>query len=207
VSVVATRERIVQASAELFRRQGYVGTGMKQIVGEAGAPFGSIYHFFPGGKDELTAEVIRVSGAFYEELVLAFFDPNDIVGGVRAAFAAAAEVLRDTNYADACPIATVALEVASTNEPLRRATAEVFESWLRSGTNRLIAAGIGPSRARELTIAFVAALEGGFILSRATRDASHVEIAGAGVVALLAHEVAATKRRRAKRNPPKAKAK
>ena len=50
--------------------------------------------------------------------------------GVRDCFYGAAEVLRETDYADACPIETLALEVASTNEPLRIATAEVFESWL-----------------------------------------------------------------------------
>jgi AcrR family transcriptional regulator len=56
-----TREKILDSSGELFRRQGYVGTGVKQIVEEAGAPFGSLYHFFPGGKVELGAETIRRS--------------------------------------------------------------------------------------------------------------------------------------------------
>ncbi len=44
-----TKERILDSTAELFRRQGYAGTGMKQIAAEAAAPFGSVYHFFPGG--------------------------------------------------------------------------------------------------------------------------------------------------------------
>src|ERR1700704_2934259 len=57
-----TRDRIVDASAELFRRQGYAATGVKQIVTEAQAPFGSLYHFFPGGKQGLGAEAIRTSG-------------------------------------------------------------------------------------------------------------------------------------------------
>lgn len=59
----ATRERILQTGAELFRRQGFAGTGVKQIVAEASAPFGSIYHFFPGGKEQLGEEVIRSSGS------------------------------------------------------------------------------------------------------------------------------------------------
>jgi len=41
-----TKTRIVVKSGELFRRHGYVGTGLKQIAAEAAAPFGSIYHFF-----------------------------------------------------------------------------------------------------------------------------------------------------------------
>jgi AcrR family transcriptional regulator len=130
-----TKERIVNSSATLFRRQGYSASGVKQIVAEAEAPFSSLYHFFPRGKDQLAGEVIRSSGLSFQELVEGVFDAApDILTGVHDCFAGAAETLRQTNYADACPIATVALEVASTNEPLRLATAEVFESWIRSAT-------------------------------------------------------------------------
>ena len=60
-----TRQRLVTAGADLFRHQGYAGTGVKQIVTAAQAPFGSMYHHFPGGKEELGAEAIRSSGALY----------------------------------------------------------------------------------------------------------------------------------------------
>src|ERR1043166_9563014 len=103
-----TRERIVQRSAELFRRQGFASTGVKQIVAEASAPFGSLYHFFPGGKEQLGEEVIRFSGALYARLIDDFSPPRaDPVAATRAFFAGAAETLRETDYADACPIATV----------------------------------------------------------------------------------------------------
>ena len=71
-----TRERIVEQSAELFRRQGFASTGVKQIVAEASAPFGSLYHFFPGGKEQLGEEVIRWSGAIYGRLIDEFFLPG-----------------------------------------------------------------------------------------------------------------------------------
>ena len=57
-----TRDRLVQASAALLQRQGLTGTGIKQILAEAGAPFSSLYHHFPGGKDELAAAAIRRVG-------------------------------------------------------------------------------------------------------------------------------------------------
>src|ERR1700735_3145549 len=114
----STRDRIVGASGELFRKQGYAATGVKQIVTAAQAPFGSVYHFFPGGKEELGAEAIRASGALYELLIPAIFDPApDLVSAVRAFFAGAAEHVEQTDFADACPIATIALEVSSTSEP------------------------------------------------------------------------------------------
>ena len=63
-------------------------------------------------------------------------------------FDGAAQTLVDTDYADACPIATVALEVASTNETLRVATADVFESWIAAGTERGVEAGLARGAAR-----------------------------------------------------------
>ena len=175
----ATRRRIIATSAELFRRQGYSATGIKEIARQAKAPFGSIYHFFPGGTEELGAHAIRTSGALYEQLIPAVFDPApDLPTAVRDFFAGAAEHLRETDYEDACPIATVALEVSSSSEQMRQACADVFESWIAAGAERHEAAGIDPHRARELTIAMLASLEGAFVLARALRSPEPLHVAG-----------------------------
>jgi AcrR family transcriptional regulator len=182
-----TRERIINASAELFARQGYAGTGVKQIVAAARAPFGSIYHHFPGGKEQIGTETIRASGALYALLIEAVIDPApDLATGVRDFFAGAAEHLRESDFADACPIATVALEVASTSEPLRRATDEVFESWLAALGERLRFAGIEDERARELSLQILALLEGAFILARASRSTEALDAAGVAACAAVA---------------------
>jgi AcrR family transcriptional regulator len=186
MTVAGTKERIMDTTAELFRRYGYTGTGMKQIVAEANAPFGSIYHFFPDGKAQLGEEVIRRSGEMYRELFEAIFEAApDVVTATSDFFLGAAETLRQTDYADACPIETVALEVASSNEPLRKATADVFDSWIAAGTGRLAEAGLPEDRARALTIAFIAALEGAFVLCRATRTTEALEVAGAQMTAAV----------------------
>jgi len=181
-----TRDRILDATAELFRRYGYTGTGMKQIVAQAQAPFGSIYHFFPGGKVQLGEDVIRRSGRMYQDLFETIVgSAPDVLTGVQNLFSGAAEVLRQSDYADACPIATVALEVASTNEPLREATANVFEDWIAAGTERFASAGVPESRARELAIQLIATLEGAFILCRATRTTEAMDIASAATLEAL----------------------
>src|SRR3954454_18515707 len=180
----ATKERILDATAELFRRHGYTGTGLKQIVAQANAPFGSVYHHFPGGKQQLGAEVIERAGAMYFELVAGIINAApDIVTGVRDCFAGAAAVLAATDYADACPIETVALEVASTNETLRLITAEIFESWIESATERGRRAGLGKREARRLAFAIVSALEGAFVLSRAMKSREPLIAAGTAMVA------------------------
>lgn len=167
---VPTRDRIVFASAELFRRQGYAATGLKQIVGAADAPFGSIYHHFPGGKEDLGATTLREGGRFFLFLVGQYLeDSPDVAEAVSEFFDGAAETLIATDYADACPIATIALEVSSTSEPLRMAAAEAFDSWLDALQARFESAGIGPAEAKPLALAVLSALEGAFILCRAKR--------------------------------------
>jgi AcrR family transcriptional regulator len=184
--VPSTKDRIIDSSAELFRRQGYTGTGVKQIAATASAPFGSLYHFFPGGKEQLGEEAIRSSGALYLQLfqTIALQAP-DALTAVADFFSGAARTLRETDYADACPIATVALEVASTNEPLRRATADVFETWIDGASAYFAAAGIAPDAARALAFSMLSLLEGGFVFSRAMRSTEPLEAAGASAVAAV----------------------
>jgi AcrR family transcriptional regulator len=152
---------------------------MKQIVAEARAPFGSVYHFFPEGKEQLGVEAIRWSGSIYGALIDAFYTPGtDPVEATMAFFAGAAETLRETDYADACPIATIALEVSSTSEPMRKACAEVFESWVKAAAGRFQDAGMPPARARDTATALLCSLEGAFVLARARRETEPVEVAG-----------------------------
>jgi AcrR family transcriptional regulator len=178
-----TKERIMSVASELFRRQGMAGTGLKQITKEADAPFGSLYHFFPGGKSQLAEEVIRGAGKEYFDLVIAVFDASsDLLAAIEATFRAAADLLIETGYADACPIATIALEVASTDEPLRAATADVFTDWIESGTQHLTGSGLPTDARRRVVLGIITSLEGAFVLSRAMRSTEPLEVAGRTVL-------------------------
>jgi AcrR family transcriptional regulator len=171
VAAPSTRDRILSATGELFRRQGYAATGLKAVVSEARAPFGSLYHHFPGGKQQLATEVIRAGGAYFQALVCAVYDGQpDTAASIEAVFVGAAEALAATDFQDACPITTVALEVASTDEVLRRATAEVFEAWTAALAER-----VGD---RDRALAVLSALEGAFVLCRATRSTEPMLAAG-----------------------------
>lgn len=185
-STPTTKERIVIASAELFRRQGYTGTGVKQIVAAAQAPFGSLYHHFPGGKEQLGEEVIRVAGGFYGALVEAVIDPApDIVTGIEQSFTLAGVHLAESGYLDACPIATIALETASSSEPMRAAAHEVFEQWLTALADRFAAAGIDATAARSLALMTLSLLEGAFVLARAARSTEPLDAAGVHAAAAV----------------------
>jgi AcrR family transcriptional regulator len=192
MAAASTKDRILETTAELFRRHGYTGTGMKQIVAAASAPFGSLYHHFPGGKEQLGAEVIRRSGAMYLELFVEIAGQSeDVLSGIQDFFEGAAATLVETDYEDACPIATVALEVASTNEPLRLATAEVFQSWIDGLTAYLgHRGGVEPVRARELAFEILSLLEGAFIFSRAMKSPEPMHLAGTNAAARVREALA-----------------
>jgi AcrR family transcriptional regulator len=167
------------------------GTGIKQILAGANAPFGSLYHHFPGGKDELAAETIKRAGAYYGALVAEkLADGPDLATNVESAFEDAGNTLAETGYADACPIETVALEVASTNEPLRQATAEVFESWVDGLAAMIAAEGAAPREARALAFTIISALEGAFVLARSLRSTEPLDACATAMADLTASVLA-----------------
>lgn len=197
-SAPATRERILAASTELMRRNGYAGTGVKAILTASDAPYGSLYHHFPGGKEELGAETIHHGGLAYLVLVESIYTPDiDVADATRVFFSEAAAFVESTDFIDACPIATIAGEIASISETMRRAAAGAFESWMAVVETRFLAAGVGATRARELAVELFCAIEGAFLLARTTRDAEPIRIAGrAGEAAVRAALPRRTKRGR-----------
>jgi len=174
-----TRTRIRAAASALFRRDGYSGTGLKRIAAESGAPFGSIYHFFPGGKQELGAAALTHGGERYRELLESVYPPGaDVVEATEASFVQAAGLLEETDYRYACPIATIALEVANTDELMRTAAAAAFESWLELLEQRFTEAGMSTERALEVAVGTFCLIEGALLLARTTRSSVPMHIAG-----------------------------
>ncbi len=174
-----TRDRIIVATNELFRRHGYNGTSLSQISKAANATIGSIYHFFPGGKEALAVTVVETTGTIYRELFESIAsEASDPAAAYVDFFAGAAAVLEESGYIDPCPIGTVAREVANTSEPLRIATATAFESWIGAATRHLTNAGTANEQAEQLAQVFVATVEGMFVLSRTQRSTAPLRSAG-----------------------------
>jgi AcrR family transcriptional regulator len=123
----STRESILTATAELLRHRGYAAVSMKDVVAASGAPIGSLYHHFPGGKLELAREALTNAGIAYGMLIPTLFDAHDELGsGIESVFDQAAEDMAHTGFANMCPVASVAAEVADTVAPLRETTADIF---------------------------------------------------------------------------------
>lgn len=182
---LSTRDRILDATAELYRRQGLPATGLKQISQAAQAPFGSIYHHFPGGKEAITVEVIRREGVRYSQFVGAQLAEIHPLNGIPQLFENAAKHLEAQDYSEACSIETIALEVASTNERLRVEAAEVFDSWLAGLATWFGALELTEAERRRLATITLTALEGAFVLCRTLRSVEPMACAGHGVQAAV----------------------
>ncbi|MFD5177053.1 TetR/AcrR family transcriptional regulator [Nocardia sp. NPDC058379] len=182
----------MESAAELFSRQGFGGTGIKAVLAAAEAPYGSLYHFFPGGKQELGAAALTHGGARYRELLESIYPPGaDVVEATAASFVQTAELLEDTEYGYACPIATIALEVANNDEMMRTAAAAAFESWLEVLTERFTTAGMAADRAREVAVEIFCLIEGAVLLARTTRSSAPLDTAGRAATNAVAAGLAA----------------
>ena len=174
------------ATNELFRRRGFNGTSLSAIAELSGAPTGSIYHFFPEGKTALAEAVIVETGAAYRQLFeLVAAEATGPVEAVEAFFAGAGSALADDDFVDICPIGTVAREVASENDRLRRAADAAFAGWVEALSIHLVDGGIADDEATTLATTVIALLEGSFILARTGRDAALLERSGRHAAALV----------------------
>ena len=184
---VKTDQRIVRAMAELLRVQGYAATGLQQLARAAGAPIGSIYHHFRGGKREVAATALRQAGAAYIQLLPMLLDQHaDLPTAIDAAFAAAADDIANTGWANMCPVGTVAGEIADTEPDLRQVAAEVIASWVDEGSRYLASRGLSQTDARAAMYALLTALEGGFLLARAQHAVEPLLAAGHAIATYIA---------------------
>lgn len=175
----STREAILTAAAELMRHRGYAAVGMKDIAHASGAPIGSLYHHFRGGKVQIAREALINAGAAYGLLIPTLIDEYDDLGqAIEGVFAQAAEDMASTGFANMCPVATVAAEVADTVAELRETSASVFRGWIEGGAAYFAARGLDGARARDVTLAIVGALEGAFVLARTLRSTEPLLAAG-----------------------------
>jgi TetR/AcrR family transcriptional repressor of lmrAB and yxaGH operons len=182
----ATRGRMIEATARLLQAQGYHGTGLGQVLSEARAPKGSLYFHFPGGKEELAAEALRRAAAEWRTAVLAVVTaaPSPYAA-IKAVCELLATRLEASDFADGCPIATVALEAAPTSQAIHEACADAYRTWEGVIEDRLRAEGVPAARAERLSTVVLAAIEGALVLAKASRSAAPLRRVGAELPALL----------------------
>jgi len=161
------KENLVRTTMRLFRKQGYASTGLQQVLAESGAPKGSLYHYFPNGKESLGEAAVDMAGALVAEMLTELAtkhaQPKAFVGAYCRVMAGWME---ESRFRSGCPIATTMLETAPQSPSITAAGVRAIDEWMgiiggvfeRNGTTKREAA----TRAQLL----VAAMEGALLLAR-----------------------------------------
>lgn len=161
---------MVVSAAILLREHGLTGTSFDDVLAHSGAPRGSIYHHFPGGKRQLVEEAVRYAGAYVAGTIERAARDGDPIALLRAFSAFWRRTLEDGDFRAGCPVVAVAVEAQDPGSPLAEAAAAVFADWQAAVERLLRDRGVPPARSRRLATTTIAAIEGAVVLCRAERD-------------------------------------
>jgi AcrR family transcriptional regulator len=182
------RERTVRSAALLIRERGVGGTGMRDVVEHAGAPRGSLQHYFPGGKEQLLVEAMgwmaeRAARPLREDLAAPEpRSPAEVVGGLLDRFR---ELLTMTAFRGGCPIVAGVADASWDSAAVADAAREAFATWLAPLREALVRGGVAAERAERLALLVVSAAEGAVVVSRARRDLTALDAVGEELELLL----------------------
>ncbi|HVZ68135.1 MAG TPA: TetR/AcrR family transcriptional regulator [Rhizomicrobium sp.] len=180
------RDAIVNAAVALFRRHGYSGTGLSDIVERSGAPKGSLYHYFPNGKLSIAEAAVRTAAhrvdTTFRELAERHKSPGKLV---RAYAELLAGWMKASGFRDGSPIATVLLETAPDDAAITQAGREAYAERNAVLYERLAAKGVPLNRAKRLAGLVTAAMEGSLIQSRVDQSEDPIRDAAAELEKLL----------------------
>lgn len=180
------KDAIVEMAAALFRRHGYAATGLSDIVEASGAPKGSLYHYFPEGKQAIGVAAVAFAGARVTKTLRHLATEHRHADGILNAYAALlAGWMAKSGFRDGCPITTTLLETAPESEAISHAGEDAFAEWRGIFSQALQHDGIAKARAESLARFAIAAMEGSLILARVERSPRPIVDAAREVAALF----------------------
>ena len=181
-----SRERMLDSAIELFRQHGYSGTGFRDVVAHGGAPRGSIYHHFPGGKAQLAKEALQLAGDRIEAVFRqGAREGDDFVSGFEWVWAWWTGYVVGGDFEAGCPVAGVAMESHPDAPEVRAAADAVFQRWVRSIAVGLQISGLEPEEAQGLAGLIIAAQEGATLMARTSGSPEPLERVGSALADLL----------------------
>lgn len=172
------KARVVQTAAWLFSRRGYNGVGVAEIIEASGAPKGSFYHHFPGGKEEVAEGAVRLAAQQTATLIdRAFADAPDFAAGAAALAACIGEHLARSGWQNGCPVMAVVVDAVPGSARLSVAVREALDGWVAKVTDHGTRLGLPPGAAGLKAERFLTALEGAWLLARIRRSTEPFQVA------------------------------
>jgi AcrR family transcriptional regulator len=188
------RERMVASAALLIRERGAHPTAIADVLAHSGAPRGSAYHYFPGGRTQLLCEAVDYAGAHIAARIEKADSSVEVLDAVVDGFR---KQLADSDFRAGCPVVAVAVESGEKGDSsvIDRAGA-AFARWNALIVDRLTADGVAAGRAEELAMLILTAVEGAIVVARASRDVKPLELVHSQLRILLEAAVSEGKAKR-----------
>ena len=189
------RERMVVSAALLIRERGAHATAISDVLKHSGAPRGSAYHYFPGGRMQLLEEATDYAGAYIADKISAARGAVELLDDLTDMYR---QQLIRSDYRAGCPIVAVTVEAGDpdnaerTTKVIERAAA-AFALWTDLIGQRLVAEGVAASRAEELAMLVTTSIEGAIIVARASRDVKPLDLVQRQLRTMLQAETAERK--------------
>jgi TetR/AcrR family transcriptional regulator, lmrAB and yxaGH operons repressor len=185
----------VRAAATLLRRNGYAATGINEIAELAGAPKGSLYHYFPDGKEQIGEAAVRFAGkgmvVTMEKLEM---DHKSTVAIIQAYCQLLVGWMAKSGFRDGCPISTTLLEAAPQSVGIALAGREAFAAWRGVFERTLVRDGFSKPDAARLSTLAVSSIEGALILARAESSGEPIEDVARSLAMVLGKDASSRKR-------------
>ncbi len=157
------------SAVEVLRERGAAGLTIDAVLDRSGAPRGSVYHHFPGGRSQLLREALQFAG----DEILSQVDRAADVGAVellRQIVTLWGRVLVESNYTAGSPVLAAALDANQDDQQLTEVAAEIFRRWRDAAKSAYRRQGLAAEEATALAHTTIAALEGAVVLSRSMRS-------------------------------------
>jgi TetR/AcrR family transcriptional regulator, lmrAB and yxaGH operons repressor len=181
------RAALISSTARLLRRRGYAATGLTDILSAANATNGSLYHHFPGGKEDLALAALEASATAVEDALRAALDEDPDIGSALRCWLDGPIAALQADPRDGCPVAPAALEATPSSEALRVAAAAAFSRWRAVLEAALAGTRDAATAARQARVV-LAAIEGALLLDRTAQGTEHLEALRDEIGRLLSSE-------------------
>jgi AcrR family transcriptional regulator len=178
------RTRMIQSAALLFRERGIEGTAFADVLERSGAPRGSVYHHFPGGKQQLAEEATRWAGDFMTASIAAAIERDEPLALIENFTRVWIEIVRQSDFEAGCPIVAATLEGRRT-PAARAAAATAFGNWEELIAGAIQRHDIPADRAHSLATLIIASVEGAVVLARAERSTAPLERVASELLTLV----------------------
>jgi len=183
-----SKDILIETASRLFRMRGYYGVGLKDIIEESGIPKGSLYHYFPNGKEQLAIEAINHTKDIVINEIQELFDAyEDPIEAFQTHLEHLSKIIVNSDNIG-FPIGTIAGETHSTNEPIRIACRLAFKEWQSIYTTKLLQSGYNKKQSTDLSLVINVMIEGAILISLTSKSNKPIQVIKSQIPLLLRKE-------------------